>query len=94
MDFAAAENRGVLTPAPFTTTLRLEERNRRVVPHRLERCGYAPVCNQDATDGLWKIDGKRSVIYARHDLPAAERSKAIATFIAVKRKLFNDVTTF
>jgi hypothetical protein len=67
-----------------------DRKNRRVVPHRLERCGYAPARNQDATDGLWKINGKRSVIYARHDLSAAERSKAITTLIADNRPPADD----
>jgi hypothetical protein len=62
-----------------------DRKNRRVVPHRLERCGYAPARNPDATDGLWKINGMRAVIYVRHDLPATDRSKAITTLIADNR---------
>ena len=27
------------------------------IPHRFEECGYVPVRNPDAKDGLWKIDG-------------------------------------
>jgi hypothetical protein len=31
------------------------------------------VRNDAAQDGLWKISGKRQVIYARNDLSAADR---------------------
>jgi hypothetical protein len=34
------------------------------------------VRNDAAQDGLWKINGKRQVIYARNDLSAADRLKA------------------
>jgi hypothetical protein len=43
----------------------LERRNRRAMPHRMERCGYVPVRNPDADDGLWKLQGRRQVIYAK-----------------------------
>jgi hypothetical protein len=45
-----------------------DRKNRRAIPHRLERCGYVQVRNPDADDGLWKIHGKRQVIYARAEL--------------------------
>src|SRR5262249_13201710 len=44
-----------------------DRKNRRVVPHRLDKCGYMPVRNDAAGDGLWKIKGKRQVVYARKD---------------------------
>ena len=47
-----------------------ERKNRRLIPHRLETCGYTPVRNNFAKDGLWKISGARQVIYAKSDLPA------------------------
>lgn len=50
-----------------------DRKNRRVVPHRLEKCGYEPVRNPDADDGLWKINGKRKVVYARSMLPLPRR---------------------
>jgi hypothetical protein len=53
-----------------------DRRNRRVIPHRLEEAGYVSVRNQDADDGLWKIKGKRKVVYARQGLSVAERIKA------------------
>jgi uncharacterized protein DUF5906 len=54
----------------------LDRKNRRVIPYRLESAGYVQVRNDAAQDGLWKIRGKRQVIYARTDLSAADRVKA------------------
>ena len=34
-------------------------KNRRVIPHRFDSCGYTPVRNDAAKDGMWKINGKR-----------------------------------
>jgi hypothetical protein len=43
----------IITAANYELTEWLKERkNRRAIPHRLERCGYTPVRNNDATDGL------------------------------------------
>ena len=53
-----------------------ERKNRRIVPHRLERCGYVPVRNDLAEDGLFKIKGRRQVIYARDRLALGDRLKA------------------
>jgi hypothetical protein len=51
-------------------------RSPRALPHRLERCGYVPVKNPEAKDGVWKIDGKRQRIYGRAELPLARRVAA------------------
>jgi hypothetical protein len=59
----------------FETWLR-DRKNRRVIPHRLERCGYTQVRNDDAKDGLWKINGTRQVVYGKSTLPPATRTKA------------------
>jgi hypothetical protein len=53
-----------------------DRKNRRVIPYRLETAGYVQVRNDAARDGLWKVSGKRQVIYVRNDLPAADRRKA------------------
>jgi hypothetical protein len=53
-----------------------ERKNRRIVPHRLEKCGYTPVRNDAAQDGLWKVRGKRQAVYARSDLSIADRLRA------------------
>lgn len=53
-----------------------DRKNRRAIPHRLERCEYTPVRNEDAKDGLWKISGQRQVVYARNALSIPDRIKA------------------
>jgi hypothetical protein len=45
-----------------------DRKNRRVIPHRLEKCGYTPVRNPDAQDGLWKVNNRRQAIYAKREL--------------------------
>jgi Family of unknown function (DUF5906) len=54
----------------------LDRRNRRALPHRLERCGYVGVRNPDAKDGFWKILGTRQRIYAQMSLTPRERAAA------------------
>jgi hypothetical protein len=34
-----------------------DRKNRRAIPHRLEKVGYVPVRNDGAGDGLWKLKG-------------------------------------
>jgi hypothetical protein len=59
----------------FTTWIK-DRKNRRVIPHRLETCGYIPVRNDGAADGLWKINGRRQAVYGRADLPQRDRISA------------------
>lgn len=56
----------------FTDWLR-DRRNRRQIPHRMESVGYIPVRNEMAKDHLWKLEGKRQVIYALKELSLRER---------------------
>src|SRR5262249_35449547 len=58
-----------------------DRKNRRVNPPRLERAGYVPVRNEAARDGLWKLNGKRQVIYARSELALRERCAAAEAFV-------------
>jgi len=53
-----------------------DRKNARRIPHRLEICGYGAVRNDGAKDGLWKIDGRRQVIYAKVTLPLRDRISA------------------
>jgi hypothetical protein len=53
-----------------------ERKNRRAIPHRLEKCGYAPIRNNDRKDGLWIVGGRREVIYGRRTLSFNERISA------------------
>jgi hypothetical protein len=54
----------------------LDRKNSRSVPHRLETSGYVAVRNEGAKDGLWKVDGKRQVIYGDASLPLRDRIEA------------------
>lgn len=58
-----------------------DRKNRRAIPHRMEKCGYAPLRNDVADDGLWKVNGARQVIYTRSDLPLPDRFKAARILI-------------
>ena len=53
-----------------------DRKNSRKIPHRFEACGYTPVRNPDAEDGLWGINGRRQVVYARSDLSLRDRIAA------------------
>ena len=54
----------------------LDRKNRRALPHRLERCEYVSVQNPENKRGLWVLKGERQVIYAKASRPLAERIKA------------------
>jgi hypothetical protein len=58
-----------------------DRRNRRVIPHRLEQCGYVAVRNDGAKDGQWKIAGKRQTLYAKSNLSPMERLTAAGDFM-------------
>jgi hypothetical protein len=58
-----------------------DRKNRRVIPHRLEKVGYVPVRNDGADDGLWKVFGKRQVIYAKSALSTRDRFLAAKTLV-------------
>jgi hypothetical protein len=55
-----------------------ERKNRRVIPHRLEQCGYVPVRNDAAKDGLWKIEAARQVVYAKNSLSIRDQLQAVS----------------
>jgi hypothetical protein len=54
----------------------LDRKNRRIIPRRFEKCGYVPVRNIDAEDGLWKLNGRRQAIYARSELSIRDQITA------------------
>jgi len=54
----------------------MERRNRRALPHRLERCGYVSVRNPDATDGYWVINSSRQPVYAKASLSQQDQLRA------------------
>jgi hypothetical protein len=65
-----------LSNMDFATWLR-DRKNNRILPHRLEKCGYVAVRNDTEISGRWKINGKRQTVYARFELSNAERYQAI-----------------
>jgi phage/plasmid primase-like uncharacterized protein len=54
-----------------------DTKNRRVIPHRMESCGYVALRNDRATDGLWKVGGKRQVVYAKATLSIKDQHLAL-----------------
>jgi hypothetical protein len=58
-----------------------DRKNRQVIPHRLERCGYVPVRNPDAADGLWKIADRRQAVYAKSSLSPRDRIAAVGEIL-------------
>jgi hypothetical protein len=62
-------------PGEFVDWL-TERKNRRAIPHRLETAGYVVVRNDSAKDGLWKIRGRRQVVYAKSTLSIRDRMGA------------------
>jgi hypothetical protein len=54
----------------------LDRKNSRRNPHCLDACGYVAVRNETAKSGLWIIDGKRQVIYAKASLTVRDRIAA------------------
>lgn len=65
------------TSSAFGDWLR-DRKNARQIPHRLEAAGYVAVRNPHAKDGLWRVNGRRQVVYARHDLNVRDRLAAVA----------------
>jgi DNA polymerase III delta prime subunit len=61
--------------AEFVLWLR-DRKSRRQIPHRFEECGYAPVRSETAEDGLWKVRGKRTAVYARRELSKRDQLAA------------------
>jgi hypothetical protein len=41
----------------------MARKNRRAIPHRLERCGYVSVRTPFTKEGLWRVKGERQIIY-------------------------------
>jgi hypothetical protein len=54
-----------------------DRKNRRAIPHRMERCGYTQVRNPDADDGRWNLQGKRQVVYAKAILSLRDQITAV-----------------
>jgi Family of unknown function (DUF5906) len=66
---------GATSQADFIDYLK-DRRNSRKIPHRFEACGYTPVRNPGAEDGMWAIRGRRQAIYALSSLSFRDRHGA------------------
>jgi hypothetical protein len=53
-----------------------DRRNSRLIPHRMEGVGYAPVRNPATESGLWTVQKRRTVIYVPRELSIRERIAA------------------
>jgi hypothetical protein len=59
-----------------------DRKNRRQIPGRFEKAGYAVVRNpSDQHDGQWAVAGKRQTVYARRELSTREQLVAVAALI-------------
>lgn len=58
-----------------------DRKNSRKIPHRLDTAGYTAVTNSTAKDGLWKVFGKRQVIYASKELSVRDRAIAASELV-------------
>jgi hypothetical protein len=58
-----------------------ERKNRRSIPHKLDKVGYVTVRNDAANDGLWSICGKRQAAYAKKTLSVKDQIAAVQRLI-------------
>lgn len=58
-----------------------DRRNSRRIPHRFEECGYVAVRNPHASDGMFKVGGKRCAVYAKRSLSLREQIQAASSLI-------------
>ena len=66
-----ARRAAILQP-DFAVWLR-DRKNRRMISHRFEDCGYVAVPNPNDKGGMWKIAGVRHTLYGNADLSERER---------------------
>jgi hypothetical protein len=53
-----------------------DRKNSRLIPHRLEACGYVSVRCDTTTDGRWKVGGRNVTVYSKTTLSIRERIAA------------------
>jgi hypothetical protein len=60
-----------------------ERKNVRLIPQRLEKCGYVSLRNPDNKQGLWMINKSRHTVYIRREVFNSDKDaySAIAVFI-------------
>jgi len=64
-------------PEPTLALWLKDRKNIKAIPHRLKTAGYVAFRNGDAKDGMWKIQGKRQVVYVKQELSVPDRQKAV-----------------
>jgi hypothetical protein len=52
------------------------KRNSRSFYKRFEECGYVAIDNPDATDGRWRVSGKKQVVYTKQNLTQRDQLAA------------------
>jgi hypothetical protein len=57
-----------------------DRKNRRAIPHRLEKCGYVAV-RAATLAGLWIIKGARQVVYVRACLSPSDQLRAVQDLV-------------
>ena len=62
-------------PSDFSAWLS-DRKNTKAIRHRLETAGYLAVPNTAAKDRLWRIEGRRQVVYAKHALTPRDQQAA------------------
>ena len=56
----------------------LDIKHRRQIPANLARHGYVETPNPDAQDGLWRLNGRRQMVYRRGEVSFVDATRAIA----------------
>jgi Family of unknown function (DUF5906) len=64
----------------------LDRRQRRSIPHRMERCGYVACRNPDSKDGRWSISGRWQTLYVKERLNHEQRLRACRDFVLQQTK--------
>jgi hypothetical protein len=80
---------GEADKSEFTYWLQ-DRKNSRLIPHRMEECGYVAVRNKDRTDHLWSIMGARKVIYAKSALTIHDQHIAARALVANNGKVIKE----
>ena len=68
------QHRATTPSASFEVWIR-DRKNRRAIPHRLEKCGYVPVRNDAAKDGYVEDQRHAPAVYAKSTLSTRDRIK-------------------
>lgn len=62
-----------------------DPKHRRQIPSNLEKHGYIETPNQTAQDKLWRLDGRRQMVYRRSDVTYTDAQRAIEQRVPKKQ---------